>query len=167
MSKYYSINYSPEELEELSLIKEEFCIKQDKTVENNNANLICSNETINDFLQGYLNKRGVEKFTFDKETGIYVFRSVGMHIDRIDGETFMFPLKGNGDLQHFVEDKIEQTDFYSTKKRFSRYDDVNLSPIRLDHKKPHSFIAKTTCFAILCGLETKVLDKLFKDNLLK
>lgn len=104
-------------------------------------------------VEEFFNSRGI-KVKFN-DPCFASFQSVGMHVDGINPEnweTLIVPIRGAGHLNHFIEGKIKTSYFYPL-----------LSPswrmIRLDDSKPHSFITKGTCHALLLGVEKEKLNQ--------
>ena len=90
------------------------------------------------------------------------FQSVGMHVDGIypEGyETLIIPIRGRGYLDHFVDGKIRTSQFYPLFSSFWKM-------IRLNDNKPHSFITRGTCHALLLGVESEKLDLFEKSKII-
>lgn len=104
-----------------------------------------SGDKIIDFVINYIKSR-TNKEPIIEEVGVYAFNNVNMHIDYInnlDYRILMLPIKGRGELAHFVNNKIE----------YSSFDVDNRKLIILNDHEPHSFVSKTiNCFAILASV---------------
>jgi len=122
-----------------------------------------NSEIIRNFIKEYLNKRGIKTFSFGEYCDIFAFPSLGMHIDGFCGpnwETLLLPLKGAGTMQHLSSsNKIVTDSFNQVEENLP-----NCRPLRLNDSKPHSFITKGICYAIICDLKKAVLNRLFNTN---
>ncbi len=113
------------------------------------------------FLDAYFEARGISATITDAE--VLGFRSVGMHIDNIytDGvETIIVPIKGTGEMCHFRNNKIKESHFNCKRNSYTK----RIIPLRLDQTKPHSFISDTDCYAIIAGVDSESLNKLYEDE---
>jgi hypothetical protein len=111
-----------------------------------NVHIIGSGNKIIDFTTDFVKLR-IRKEPLINEIGLFGFSNVNMHIDAIHGadyKTLIIPVKGRGELAHFVNDEIEHSLFDLEDFR---------KVIILDDHKPHSFVSDTAnCFAILASI---------------
>ena len=155
------INLNTSEVKFLKSFQQYYKGKLDKKWLENNGGLISTTGTysVKSFVISFFAERGISVNV--KEAEIYGFRSVGMHTDEIyeDGvETLIIPLKGRGVLNHFRNKKIREDRFNCANKSF----DKTVWPLWLNQAEPHSFTSETDCYAILAGVDTESLKKLYE-----
>lgn len=139
------MNLTTTEITELQKLTKKFKYKDIDTDKNVQViTSLSSSPELKKWVDGYC-KRNNLKLVLDSPSGLFVFETVGMHVDGYAKNSLacVIPLHGSGELFHFQNDEIRET-------KFRQYD-----PILFNDNKPHSFTADNRCLALIFSIENE------------
>ena len=134
------LQFSPVERRTLAKLRSQFC-RAGGTVGRQEIVPLTGHPCMMEFCENFWRARGIARPQV-RDAGLFKFRSVGMHTDNFFGAEYLVlvvPLKGMGNLQHIHKGEIED-DYFDGEHA-----------LVFDDNQPHSFIARSLCYAILAG----------------
>ena len=133
----------------LSYLKKDRYIKEDSVLPFSSLD-----ELYEEIIVGVLSKIGPNPDVI--ETGVFVFRSVGLHTDGIYPKSHVaavIPVAGYGSLYVTDGNKVERNFLGKTQYGFRL-----TTAILFDDQKPHCYFGNSLMLAIICGVRRELLE---------